>query len=92
VLDKQTPLVVVLLTSREKSLLFTLPAYIEEADVTIVVVPYWALINNLVSRIYKYSVDCMEWKHGESNPASIAIISVDVASDSTSNSNLLEYA
>jgi hypothetical protein len=40
VLDKQTPLIVVLLTSRGKSLLFTLPACIEEVGVTVVVVLY----------------------------------------------------
>jgi superfamily II DNA helicase RecQ len=40
VLDKQTPLVVVLPTSGGKSLLFTLPACIEERGVTVVVVLY----------------------------------------------------
>jgi superfamily II DNA helicase RecQ len=49
VLDKQTPLVVVLLTSRGKSLLFTLLACIEGAGVIVVIVPYRALIKDLVS-------------------------------------------
>ena len=40
VLDKTTPLVVVLLTGGGKSLLFTLLACIEETRVTVVVVPY----------------------------------------------------
>ena len=48
VLDKQTPLVVVLLTGGGKSLLFTLLACIEETGVTVVVVPYRALIKDLV--------------------------------------------
>lgn len=48
VLDKQTPLVVVLLTEEGKSLLFTLPACIEKTEVTVVVIPYRALIKNLV--------------------------------------------
>lgn len=48
-LDKQTPLVVVLLTGGGKSLLFTLPACIEENGVTVVVVLYQALIKDLVS-------------------------------------------
>jgi superfamily II DNA or RNA helicase len=60
VLDKQTPLIVVLLTGRGKSLLFTLPACIEEVGVTVVVVLYWALIKDLVSRIRDCSVDCIE--------------------------------
>jgi superfamily II DNA helicase RecQ len=40
VLDKQTPLVVVLLTGGSKSLLFTVLACVDEARVTVVVVPY----------------------------------------------------
>jgi superfamily II DNA helicase RecQ len=40
VLDGQTPLVVVLLTGRGKSLLFTVPALLEASRVTVVVVPY----------------------------------------------------
>jgi superfamily II DNA helicase RecQ len=40
VLDRQTPLVVVLLTSRGKSLLFTVLACVDEARVTVVIVPY----------------------------------------------------
>jgi hypothetical protein len=60
VLDKQTPLVVVLPTGGGKSLLFTLPACIEEVGVTVVVVPYWALIEDLVSQIRDCGVDCIE--------------------------------
>jgi superfamily II DNA helicase RecQ len=92
VLDKQTPLIIILPTGRRKSLLFTLPAYIKGAGVTVVIMPYRALIKDLVSRIYKYSVDCIEWKHSESNPASIVIVSADVAGDVTSNGNFLGYA
>ena len=40
VLDRQTLLVVVLPTGREKSLLFTVPALLEASKVTIVVVLY----------------------------------------------------
>jgi superfamily II DNA helicase RecQ len=40
VLEKQTLLIVVLPTGRGKSLLFTLLACVEEAGVTVVVVPY----------------------------------------------------
>jgi superfamily II DNA helicase RecQ len=40
VLEKQTLLIIVLPTGRGKSLLFTLPAYIEEVGVTVVVVLY----------------------------------------------------
>ena len=92
VLDKQTPLVVVLPTGGGKSLLFTLPACIEERGVTVVVVPYRALIEDLVGRIRDCGVDCMEWKHGESNPASVVVVSADIAGDITSNGNFLGYA
>jgi superfamily II DNA helicase RecQ len=60
VLDKQTPLVIILPTGKRKSLLFTLPACIKGAGVTVVIMPYRALIKDLVSRIYKYGVDCIE--------------------------------
>jgi superfamily II DNA helicase RecQ len=49
VLDKQMLLIVVLLTSRRKSLLFTVPACVKEAGVTVVIVLYQALIKDLVS-------------------------------------------
>jgi superfamily II DNA helicase RecQ len=40
VLEKQTPLIVMLPIGRGKSLLFTLPACVEEAGVTVVVMLY----------------------------------------------------
>jgi hypothetical protein len=86
VLDNQTPLVVVLPTGGGKSLLFMLPACIEEG-VTVVVVPYRALIEDLVKRICGCGIDCIEWKHGDSNPASVVVVSADVAGDITSNGN-----
>jgi superfamily II DNA helicase RecQ len=91
VLDNQTPLVVVLPTGGGKSLLFMLPACIEEG-VTVVVVPYRALIEDLVKRICECGIDCIEWKHGDSNPASVVVVSADVAGDITSNGNFLGYA
>jgi superfamily II DNA helicase RecQ len=91
VLDNQTPLVVVLPTGGGKSLLFTLPACIEESGVTVVVVPYRALIEDLVQRIRDCGVDCLEWKYGENNPASVVVVSADVAGSIT-GSNFLGYA
>jgi superfamily II DNA helicase RecQ len=60
VLDKQTPLIIILPTSRGKSLLFTLPACIEGVGVIVVIIPYRALIKDLVSRICKYGVNYIE--------------------------------
>jgi superfamily II DNA helicase RecQ len=82
----------VLPTGGGKSLLFTLPACIEETGVTIVVVPYRALIEDLVGRVQQCGVDCIEWKYGESNPASVVVVSADVAGDIGSGGNFLGYA
>ena len=48
VIDGQTPLIVVLPTGGGKSLLFSVPACIDDAGVTVVVVLYQALIEDLV--------------------------------------------
>ncbi|CAN9385033.1 unnamed protein product [Alternaria alternata] len=92
VIDGQTPLIVVLPTSRGKSLLFSVPACMDDARVTVVVVPYRALIKDVVDRMQKCGIDCMEWKHGESSPAAVVVVSADAAGDTTSNGNFLGYA
>lgn len=88
VIRGQTPLVVVLPTGGGKSLLFTVPACLQDAGVTIVVVPYRALIEDLVMRITRSGIDCIEWKHGQVNPAAVVVVSGDVAGDS----GFLNYA
>jgi superfamily II DNA helicase RecQ len=60
VLDGQRPLVVVLLTGGGKSLLFTVLACLDNPRVTVVVVPYRALIKDLVGRIQKCRINCIE--------------------------------
>jgi hypothetical protein len=92
VLDGQSPLVVVLLTGGGKSLLFTVPAVVEQSGVTVVVMPYRALIDNLVAWIWKSGIECIEWKHGEVNLASVVVVSADVAGNITSNGNFIAYA
>jgi superfamily II DNA helicase RecQ len=79
VIDGQTPLVVILPTGGGKSLLFMVPAYLEATGVTVVVVPYRALADNLVDRIRRSGIDCFEWTHGQVNPATIVVVSADVA-------------
>ena len=92
ILDKVTLLVVVLLIGGGKNLLFTLLVYIEENRVIVVVVLYQALIKDLVSQISRCSVNYIEWKHSENNLALVVVVSADVASNITSNSNFLGYA
>jgi superfamily II DNA helicase RecQ len=92
VLDRQTPLVVMLLTGGGKSLLFTVLACLDGPGVTVVVVPYRALIKNLVERMQECGMDCMEWRHGENSPAAVVVVSADVAGDVTSDGNFISYA
>ena len=68
---KTSPLisVVVMPTGGGKSLLFTAPACLDSTGVTIVVVPFRALINDLVEKAKKAGIDSVEWRPGEVNPA-----------------------
>jgi superfamily II DNA helicase RecQ len=92
VLDKQTPLVVVLPTGWGKSLLFMVPGCVEKGGMTVVVVPYRALIADLVTRIRGSGIECIEWKHGETKPASVVVVSADIAGDILGDGNFLSYA
>jgi superfamily II DNA helicase RecQ len=62
---QRTPLVVVLLTGGGKSLLFIVPACLDDPSMTIVVVPYRTLVNNLVIIARTVRIDCIEYKPGE---------------------------
>jgi superfamily II DNA helicase RecQ len=48
VLKGETLLIIILPTGGGKSLLFIVPAYLDNTGVMVVVVPFQALINNLV--------------------------------------------
>lgn len=73
-------------------MLFSVPACIDDAGVTVVVVLYQALIEDLVDWMQKRSIDCIKWKHSESSPAAVIVVSADAAGDTTSNSNFIRYA
>lgn len=75
--DQRTPLVVILPTGGGKSLLFMAPSCLEDAGVTIVIVPFRALINNLVETARNAGIDSIEWRHGETDPATLIFISAD---------------
>jgi superfamily II DNA helicase RecQ len=53
-----------------------------------VVVPFRALINDLVDKAKKAGIDSVEWRPGEVNPATLVFVSADLV-DGT---NLLGYA
>lgn len=59
------PLVVVLPTGGRKSLLFMAPACLDDPGVTIVVVPYRALLDNLLAAARKAGINCLEYRPGE---------------------------
>ncbi|KAF9729764.1 hypothetical protein PMIN01_12628 [Paraphaeosphaeria minitans] len=84
----QTPLVVVLPTGGGKSLLFMVPACLDHAGVTVVVVPFRALIEDLATRIRARGIDCVEWVNHETNPASVMLVGADVAG----GAGFLKYA
>ena len=76
-MGQASPLVVVLPTGGGKSLLFMAPACMEDAGVTVVVVPYRALINNLVKTAQAAGIESKEWRPGERNPAALVFVSAD---------------
>jgi superfamily II DNA helicase RecQ len=86
--EQKTALIVVLPTGGGKSLLFTAPACLDNPGVTIVVVPYRALLDNLLATANKAKIDCMEYRPGEQNPAALVFISADFVS----GSQFLSYA
>jgi superfamily II DNA helicase RecQ len=86
--EQTTPLVVVLPTGGGKSLLFIAPACLDDPGVTIVVVPYRALLDNLVATARQAKIDCIEYRPGEQNPAALVFVSADFVA----GSQFLSYA
>jgi superfamily II DNA helicase RecQ len=60
ILARQTPLVVILPTGGGKSLLFMAPTYLDDTGVTIVVVPFHALVDNLLQQLSQTGIDYLE--------------------------------
>jgi hypothetical protein len=86
--EQASPLVVVLPTAGGKSLLFMAPACLDDPGVTIVVVPYRALLDNLVATAKKAKINCTEYRPGEQNPAALVFVSADFIE----GSQFLSYA
>ncbi len=78
VLKRETPLVVVLLTDREKILLTTLSALIDSIRVYIFIAPFCTLVNNIVERFRANGLETIKWRYREYNLASVVVISVNI--------------
>ncbi len=79
VLAGHTPLVVVLPMGGGKSLLFMAPACLQDPGVSVVVVPFRALLGNMVKWMKEVKIECIEWKAGEANSATVVVVSADRA-------------
>ena len=78
---KDSALAVVLPTGGGKTLLFTAPACLDAAGVTIVVVPYRQLINETVNDAKAAGIECIEWTHLVEDPAAMVVVSADKMND-----------
>jgi hypothetical protein len=79
--EQRTPLVVVLPIGGGKSLLFIAPAYLDDPGITIVVVLYRILINNLVIIARTARIDYIKYKPGEQNLAALVFVSIDFVTE-----------
>ena len=62
ILRSEALLGVILPTGGGKSLLFMLPAAIEESGSTIVVIPFVSLVADLIRRCYEHGLDAAQWQ------------------------------
>jgi superfamily II DNA helicase RecQ len=76
---KQTPLVAVLPTGAGKSLIFIVPALLTGAGITIIVAPYRALKDQLVSRCQAAGLDCRAWPEAQEFWPTVTVVSAEAA-------------
>ena len=79
VLYSETLITIVIPTSGEKTVLAMLPVVLDEEGVSIFIAPFRALVNNVVVRFQKTSIQCVEWKYSDINPVRIVVVSADIA-------------
>ena len=60
-------------------MLFIAPACLEDPGVIVVVVPFRALVEDVLRRLKGSGIDGLEWKPGEVNPAAVVVVSADEA-------------
>ncbi|KAI8648068.1 hypothetical protein NCS56_01538300 [Fusarium sp. Ph1] len=84
-------LISMLPTGGGKSILFLLPAFLEDeagpgGPVSIVVVPFVLLVDDIMRRARRLGIDCMEWRssaesgsHGRQRDARLVVVGAEVA-------------
>lgn len=84
-MEKTDALIIVLPTGAGKSVLFMLPALLTVGGTYVVVVPFSALMDDIVDRARASSVDCIRWKPAEHEErerpvrvAQLVVVSADV--------------
>ncbi|KAK0767999.1 hypothetical protein LTR91_026267 [Friedmanniomyces endolithicus] len=70
----RNPFVVVLPTEGGKSILFMVPASLDDPGVTIVVVPFRELLDDLLAKAQAAGIDSVEWKNGNTQPAALVFV------------------
>jgi len=89
ILQGESPLVVILPTGGGKSLLFMLPATLHDANTTIVIIPFIALMKILLQKCQDAGIGCIEWKENrQQGKASLVLVAAELAGKKT----FLDYA
>ncbi len=76
---KETLLVVILLTSRGKSLIFIVPAMLSRSRVTIIIVLYAKLKRQLVTCYTNAGLDCKHWPEARDSWPRVVLVLVEAA-------------
>ena len=79
VLHSETLVTIVIPTSGGKTMLAMLLVVLDEEGVSIFIVPFQALVDNVVVRFQKASIQCVEWKYSNINPTHIVVVSANIA-------------
>ena len=79
VLHSETPVTIVIPTGGGKTMLAMLLVVLEKEGISIFIVPFRALVDDVVVRFQKAGIHYVEWKYGDINPARIVVVSADVA-------------
>ncbi|KFY91910.1 hypothetical protein V498_05265, partial [Pseudogymnoascus sp. VKM F-4517 (FW-2822)] len=87
VINNESPVIVVLLTGRGKSLTFIGPACLPQASVTIVVAPFCALEDNIITQCEEKGIECLNEQLLGAAQSSVSSTSAEL-SDDIANSNI----